>query len=492
MKNIALVVFAASIGAVISWWLQHQKTASENSPSAQEQQPLYWVAPMDPNFRRDQPGLSPMGMALVPVYEESHSPGEVQISAAVKSQMGVTVTTAQRLPWLATQQVFAEIKVNNEALQHFQIRADGWIEKNYVFSKGESVKAGQPLFDFYSRDLVVAQEEFLVALADGEPALIRAARNKLNTYKLPKGWIQQLARNRVVHEHIRFVAEQAGVISFWNLPQGRQVKRGEQVLTIADLSSVWLEMQLTKPLVSLENLTVRVLHPTEQELDIDPKSLLLSPLLNTDRTQTLRFSVNNPQLRWRPGDYLTLMLQQQSADVLQIPSQAIIDDGIQARVVLALADENNETQKFKSVAVNIGRESQSGVNGYSQKTEILAGLQVGDRVVISGQFLLDSESSIDSDLLRFYPSSEQDIIWFSGRVKLRGSSRIDVQHQGITQWSWPAMQQNFHLALDSSSLEKFSPDLNNWSQPLRIKLAALGDGDFCVVDIQPMAEESSQ
>ena len=69
MKNIALVVFAASIGAVISWWLQHQKTASENSPSAQEQQPLYWVAPMDPNFRRDQPGLSPMGMALVPVYE---------------------------------------------------------------------------------------------------------------------------------------------------------------------------------------------------------------------------------------------------------------------------------------------------------------------------------------------------------------------------------------------------------------------------------------
>ncbi|WP_419813226.1 efflux RND transporter periplasmic adaptor subunit [Bacterioplanoides sp.] len=487
MKIIAFVVLAAGIGAVTSWWLK----PSVNSSPGNEKQPLYWVAPMDPDFRRDQPGLSPMGMELVPVYEENRSPGEVSISAAVESQMGVTTATAERLPWLSAQSVFAEIKMNNQNQQYFQIRADGWIEKAYVFATGEAVKAGQPLFDFYSRDLVVAQEEFLVALADGEPALISAARNKLKTYKLPKGWIQKLARNRVVHEHIRFVAKHAGIISAWNLPQGRQVKRGEQVLTITDLSSVWLEIQLTKPLVSLENLTVRVLHPIEQELDINPDSVLLSPLLNTDRTQTLRFNVNNPQQRWRPGDYLTLMLQQQLDDVLQIPSQAIIDDGIQQRVVLALTDENHETRTFKSVAVNVGRESQSGVNGYSQKTEILAGLSAGDRVVTSGQFLLDSESSIDSDLLRFYPSSEQDIIWFNGKVKLSNSGRLDVQHQGVAQWSWPAMRQNFHLALDPAILENVTPDLNNWSQLLRIKLAALDDGDFCVVDIQLIAEEAT-
>ena len=218
-------------------------------------------------------------------------------------------------------------------------------------------------------------------------------------------------------------------------------------------------------------------------------------MLNSDRTQTLRIPLDNARGAWRVGDYLNLALRQQFAEVLQLPSQAVINDGIQPRVVLALGEG-----KFKSVAVTLGRETQLSAGAYPQKTEILAGLMPGDNVVTSGQFLLDSESSINSDLLRFYPqmSSSQnqgqqpDIIWMQGKVKQSATgNRIEVKHQGIKQWHWPAMQQDFHLALDSETVKHFSSDLNNWSQPLRIKLAALDDGDFCVVDIQPLVVNHS-
>ncbi|WP_420589643.1 efflux RND transporter periplasmic adaptor subunit [Bacterioplanoides sp.] len=498
MKNQMLIVLAVAFGAAVSWLVKTPADMAGQADNEKAKQPLYWVAPMDPNFRRDGPGLSPMGMDLVPVYEEADtsSPGEVSISAAVESQMGVTAAVVQRLPWIEQQQAFAEIKLDNRYLWHFQIRADGWIERAYVSGEGERVTAGQKLFDFYSPDLVVAQEEFLVALADGEANLIASARERLQALNLPQHWINRLQKSKKIQEKIRFTAEQDATIIRWNLEQGRRIKAGEHLLTLSDLSHLWLEARLTKPLQRFnpQLADIQLIKPADKPLAVNFDKALLLPVLNSDRTQTLRIPLDNDQGAWRVGDYLNLAIRQQFAEVLQLPSQAVINDGIQPRVVLALGDG-----KFKSVAVTLGRETQLSAGAYPQKTEILAGLMPGDNVVTSGQFLLDSESSINSDLLRFYPQDESlmvpsqnqeqqpDIIWMQGKVKQSSiGNRIEVKHQGIKQWHWPAMQQDFHLALDSETVKHFNPDLNNWSQSLRIKLAALDDGDFCVVDIRPL------
>lgn len=494
MKNLMLIVLAAAFGATVSWWVNPHADMTDQAITEQEKQPLYWVAPMDPNFRRDGPGLSPMGMDLIPVFEEAdtHSAGEVSISPAVESQMGVTTAAVQRLPWVEQHLAFAEVKADNNYLRHFQIRADGWIEHAYVAGEGERVKAGQKLFDFYSPDLVVAQEEFLVALADGEANLIASARERLQALNLPQYWINQLQKNKKIQEKIRFTAEQNATVTYWNLQQGRRIKAGEQILTLGNLEHLWLELKLTRPLQGFNpQLTdIQVIKPSDKSLDLNIDKALLLPILDRDRSQTLRIPLNNEHSHWRVGDYLNLVLRQQFSAVLQLPSQAVINDGIQPRVVLALGDG-----RFKSVAVTPGRETQLGTGVYSQKTEILAGLMQGDSVVTSGQFLLDSESSIASDLLRFYPQHDPehkpDIIWIKGQIKKNpASNRIEVKHQAISQWHWPAMQQDFHLALDFARVKNFSPNLNSWSQPLSIKLAALDDGDFCVVDIRRLAVNS--
>ena len=237
MKNLMLIVLAAAFSAAVSWLVKPSADMAGQQNSEQQKQPLYWVAPMDPNFRRDGPGLSPMGMDLVPVYEEADtsSPGEVSISAAVESQMGVTSAAVQRLPWIEQQQAFAEIKLDNRYLWHFQIRADGWIECAYVSGEGERVTAGQKLFDFYSPDLVVAQEEFLVALADGEANLIASARERLQALNLPQHWINRLQKSKKIQDKIRFTAEQDATVTRWNLEQGRRIKAGEHLLTLSDL-----------------------------------------------------------------------------------------------------------------------------------------------------------------------------------------------------------------------------------------------------------------
>lgn len=511
MKSFILVLLAAASGAAISWFAQPYLPVSEGSGAMVEKpvEPLYWVAPMDPDFRRDQPGLSPMGMALVPVYEETEksSPGVVNISAAVESQVGVTTARVQKLPWVHQQQAFAEVIINPQTQWQVQLRVDGWIEKAFVFSVGESIKAGQPLFDLYSPALVVAQEEFLVALADGEQGLIRSARERLRALNMPLRWINALQKRRKVQDKVRFVAQKSGVVTSWNLIEGKEVKAGSQILSIADLSRLWLKVHLTEELISAtaNNSSVQIFaslpatgdvqaesgdhSQADKRLYLDVESAVLYPILDQRRSQVWQFDLDNRRGLWQPGEYLTLTVTEQNGEVLQLPSQAIIDDGLQPRVVIALGDG-----RFKSVAVKVGRSTSLNTHGYHQRSEILAGLAEGDRVVTSAQFLLDSESSVNSDLLRFYPLAENkaEFIWLEGELRREKNGRVTVRHSGAHDWQWPAMQQNFHNALSASKLQKTVRfNQKNWSQRLKIRLAALDDGDFCVVDIMPITQADS-
>jgi len=155
-----------------------------------EKKPLYWVAPMDPAYKRDKPGKSPMGMDLIPVYEDGGSgsdtgPGTIKISPDVVNNLGVRTELAERRPLHSRIQTVGYVQYDEDRLVHIHPRVKGWIERLYVKASGDPVKKGQPLYAMYSPQLVNAQEELVIALDRKTPRLIRAAENRLAALRVP-------------------------------------------------------------------------------------------------------------------------------------------------------------------------------------------------------------------------------------------------------------------------------------------------------------------
>ena len=176
---------------------------------------LYWVAPMDSNFRRDEPGKSPMGMDLVPVYadEAGATPGVVSIDPTVLSNLGVRTAIAERgtLPRLI--ETVGYIGYDEDTLQHIHTRVDGWIEKLATTATGDPVRKGQLLFELYSPTLVNAQQEYLAALSSSNVGLKNASRDRLAALGLTESDIARLDRERKVSQRVSVFAESDGVVA---------------------------------------------------------------------------------------------------------------------------------------------------------------------------------------------------------------------------------------------------------------------------------------
>ena len=182
--NRNIIFFAAIVAALITGLLIGRGTAPQPelaSGAPVEREILYWVAPMDPNYRRDEPGKSPMGMDLVPVYvdEVASKPGVVSIDPTVVNNLGVRTAVAERgtLPRLI--ETVGYIGYDEDTLQHVHTRVDGWIEKLATTATGDPVKKGQLLFELYSPTLVSAQQEYLAALSSTNEGLKGASRDRL-------------------------------------------------------------------------------------------------------------------------------------------------------------------------------------------------------------------------------------------------------------------------------------------------------------------------
>ena len=159
---------------------------------------MYWVAPMDPNYRRDKPGKSPMGMDLIPFYgEEGGSdagPGAVKISPDVVNNLGVRTAPAKLGSLNSRIQTVGYVKYDEDQLVHIHPRVNGWMKKLYVKASGDPVKKGQPLYSIYSPELVNAQEILLLALERGKSRLIRASEDRLASLRVPAAAIAQLKK----------------------------------------------------------------------------------------------------------------------------------------------------------------------------------------------------------------------------------------------------------------------------------------------------------
>ena len=399
------------IGSILTFTAINLSTSSESeldtSAASTENKPSYWVAPMDANYRKDKPGKSPMGMDLVPVYDDvtamgtDTGKGTIRISPEVVNNLGVRITEAKYQSLHNEINTVGYVVYDEDKLVHIHPRVQGWIEKLHVKAMGDSVKKGQPLYEIYSPELVNAQEELLLALERKSNRLISAAQNRLTALQLPKSVIAKLKKTKKVQQLITFYAPQNGVIENLKIREGFFVKPDSTLMSIADLSEVWVEGEVFERQAG----QVKTGIPVTMTLDYLPGKTwqgqvdYIYPTLDAKtRTVKVRLRFKNEKGEFKPNMFAQITLHAMGdGKTLLIPKEALIRTGKQDRVVLALGEG-----RFKSIAVSVGRYD-------SDSVEILAGLNEGDNVVSSAQFLLDSESSKSSDFKRLnYDYSESD------------------------------------------------------------------------------------
>ena len=366
----------------------------EEAQSEEARKVLYWVAPMDPNYRRDEPGKSPMGMDLIPVYEEAGAEAsvDVTISPTVINNMGVRTAKAQKGRLWRHINTVGYVDYDETGLSHVHLRTDGWIERLYVKSVGERVKRGSRLLDLYSPTLVNAQEEYLQAQAAGQQTLIRASRDRLRALGVSSGQIKRLHNTGKVPQTITVYARQDGIVASLKTPEGMYVKPATKVMSLADLSTVWLLAEVFEQQadwikegqpadVRLSYMPGRVWRGKVEYIypDLDPKT----------RTLKVRLSFENPDEALKPNMYANVTLYAgEKQDVIFIPREALINTGEQQRVIIDFGEG-----RFAPRHVTAGMESGDSV-------EILEGITAGETVVTSGQFLIDSEASLKASLAR--------------------------------------------------------------------------------------------
>lgn len=401
--TIRTALLSLSALAVYSFLLAGCSEPETSSAEQQAQEPeiLYWVAPMDSDFRRPEPGKSPMGMDLVPVYANQGADqdrGVVTISAAIENNISVRSAVVERGKLHYKLRASGELQVAEHNRWHIHSRTAGWIEELAVQYPGQTIKAGAPLYAIYSPELVDAKEDFVRAIRNNEPAQVEAARLRLNALQVDNRVLQELQRSprSPVAQKTWYFASQDTVLETLSITQGMYVKPEQTLLSLVSHELLWLLVELpasqSLPLAAMWNQDIEVESQDVPGRFWSARLDYFYPQLNPQlRTQTLRLAIDNQNLALHPGMWMQINSKiERPQQVLRIAKEAVIRTHRGARVVMALGQG-----RFKSVAVELGRSD-------DEYFELLSGLKAGDRVAISAQFLLDSESMKESDLQRIH------------------------------------------------------------------------------------------
>ena len=362
---------------------------------------LYWVAPMDANYQRDKPGKSPMGMDLVPVYANSDSESSsITVTPEVQQNLGIRTARAELTQLWRGIDTVGYVDYDESKVSHIHLRTEGWIEKLAIRSQGERVKKGDFLFYLYSPKLVNAQEELVTAVAGNNSGLIRATKARLSALGVSDQQIKDLQKSKKVKQRIAIYSPQDGVVSDLPVRDGMFVKPEMKVMTLADLSSIWLQAEVFERQadwvkvgqqadVTLSYIPGKTWHGTVEYIypSLDVKT----------RTLKVRLRFENPGEQLKPNMHANVKIfGGAKQDVIVIPLEALIRTGRDQRVIISLGEG-----KFDAREVVAGIESGDYV-------EIQRGVAAGDEVVVSGQFLIDSEASMRASISRMSPVENQN------------------------------------------------------------------------------------
>lgn len=400
MKSRKTKIYAALLSVLVvglagGYYASHLVGEDGGSGAGKDRKVLYWVSPMNPSYRSDKPGKSPMGMDLVPVYADSQTQKEsidLRISPEVVDNLGVR-TEQVRMGVLPHRiNAVGYVGYDEDTVFSVHTRADGWIEKLGVKSKGDKVVAGELLYELFSPKLATAEQEYLTALESGSKSLISASGDRLRSLGFSDDQVRALAMTRRVTKRVARRAPNAGVIAALGVTEGAYVTPGTEVMKIADLSQVWM-------LVEIDESSAAVVSSGQKAVarfDAFPGRKwdgvvdYVYPTMNS-RTRTIkaRIRFDNPNESLRPNMYGHAdILANPVAGAVYVPTQALIRTGQSERVVVALGNG-----RFDVCPVETGFDS-------GEFTQILRGLTPGQRVVVSAQFMIDSEANVDAASLR--------------------------------------------------------------------------------------------
>ena len=368
--------------------LRKQSSSAAATPSSEGNRKIkYYKSTMMLGEISQTPRKDSMGMDMVPVYEGEAETTAISVDPATVQKMGVRTAAVTKGPLRRVIRTVGTIDYNETALADVTTKFRGWIEKLYVDSTGTQVRKGDPLFEIYSPELYSAQNEYVLALNQGSGGLKASARQKLNLFDVSEDQIAQLEKTRQPQRTLRVDAPIDGIVVEKNVVQGQMVEAGMKLYRLADLGIVWVQSQIYEQDIAL----LKLGQEAEVSLSYMPdrkfrgRITYIYPTVDEKtRTARVRMEFHNPGLFLKPGMFATVEIHAElEADALLVSDTAILRSGDKNTVFVAL-----EGGKFEPRNVTIGARSEN------DQVQILSGLKEGERVVTSGQFMLDSESQL--------------------------------------------------------------------------------------------------
>jgi len=410
---------------------------------------LYWHDPMVPSQKFDKPGKSPfMDMQLVPVYAgDEGDEGTVTISPRVQQNLGVRTAEVTKGTLAPAVEAVGSVAYNERDVAVVQARSDGFVEKLYVRAPLDPVRKGQPLAELYVPEWVAAQEEYLsVRRMAGTrlEALVDGARQRMLLVGMTEDQIRMVESSGKVHARLTVNAPIGGVVAELGAREGMTVMAGATLFRINGLTTVWVNAEVPENLAA----QVRPGNPVEARTLALPGttfkgrvSVILPEVNLATRTLKARIELANPGARLVPGMFATVNFAPAARkEMLLVPTEAVIQTGNRSVVIVA-----HGNGKFAPVDVEIGIETEG-------QTEIRKGLEAGQKVVVSGQFLIDSEASLKGTATRMGNAPALDgekagspAHRGEGRVESIGKDQVMLSHGPIPSLQWGPMTMGFRL-----------------------------------------------
>lgn len=441
MKNKKLIiiqwlVIALLLLTFVFFQIIHKKGAP--SSPAGKGKILYYRAPMDATYISDKPGKSPMGMDLIPVYEEEgtsqEAAGGVRINPVTVQNIGVRTELIKRRDLIREIRTIGRIDYDERKIAYINTKVGGWIEKLYADYTGKSVKKGEKLLEIYSPELVATQEEYLLALEYTEKlkeskfteiskradSLLESSRKRLKYWDITDEQIEELTQTRKAQKTLALHSPVEGIIIHKNALEGKYTKPGENLYRIADISRIWVYADIYE----YELPWIKTGQEAEISLSYLPgktfkgKVVYVYPYLEAKtRTVKVRIEFANPNWDLKPEMYTDVKINTEvRKKVLAVPQEAVIHSGIRKVIII-----DKGKGLFMPRDVKLGLETR-------EYYEIISGVKEGERVVTSSQFLIDSESQLKAAISKMLevkkpesPAQTEEI--HSSKTKMKAATQ---------------------------------------------------------------------
>ncbi len=440
-----LALAAGGIGFTMAEWRGGAPEGASLRPPARKI--LYWYDPMIPAEHHDGPGLSSMGMQTIPRYADEAgggaSPPGISIDPSASQSLGLRTVAVRRGSLASSLTATGTIDFNQRDVAIVQARAGGFVQRVYGRAPGDVVGAGAPLADILAPEWGGAQAEFLAVRRTGNAALTQAARQRLVLLGMPSGTIASVERTGRPHNVVTISTPTGGVIKTLDVRTGMTMTAGQTLAEVNGLGTVWLNAAVPEaiagPLKPGQSVQATLAAFPGETLSGRVSAIL--PQTQADsRTLTVRIELPNRGGRLRPGMFATVSLGGSTQPALLVPSEALIRTGKRTLVMLAL-----DKGRYRPAEVQTGREA-------GDDTEILAGLSEGEKIVASGQFLIDSEASLSGVEARpiggaaaAESASTAALYETVGKIEQITATSVTLSHGPVPAIGWPAMTMTFQL-----------------------------------------------